>query len=546
MLFPSDRKVGRSRRLAPRVLVLAGLAAFACTFPDYSFDDTSNTCKNGVADGDETQIDCGGSCEPCTVCSEANPCPEAQTCVDGVCHRGCEGSSCKPTCDDKILNGDESAIDCGGSCPDKCVTGQPCNSSADCVDGVCQDDECQEATCDDKVRNGTEPWPDCGADCPKQCANGRPCAVDGDCKSDICADDVCAPQQCVNNEQDGGETDEDCGGSTDCPRCGIGDTCVVATDCKEMVCGDDGTCSSPTCSDGVRNGDETGKDCGGPTTCDRCPEDAPCSEDDDCIDKRCEDDRCSPAACDDELLNGSESAVDCGGSCDPCPLGERCKVDGDCDTEICDTGSDDPRCVSCDDGTRNGGELGPDCGGPDCDFCQLGDECSDGDGCVSFLCDDGVCAKGLVADYECDQCGNETVEDKVGYFITLNNVTDHAVDISGVSVRYYLSAEVEDNLTYECTLGSTDDCGNDPRLVASNASDITATHYIEIELDPSSSARSIAAGESATLWIQAWLPPDTKMNQSGDYSFHVRPLQTGYQRVTLYRDGSLIWGKEPN
>lgn len=525
------------------MLVLAGLMAFACTFPDYSFDAPVDSCKNGIADGDETQIDCGGSCEPCVTCSETEPCPDAQTCVDGVCHSECEGSSCDPTCDDKILNGDESDVDCGGSCPEKCITGQSCNSPEDCVDGVCEDDECQEASCDDNVKNGTEPWTDCGADCPTQCANGRPCNLDADCKSDICADDVCAPPQCVNNEQDGGETDEDCGGP-ECPACDIGDTCVVGTDCKTMVCGEDETCSAPTCDDGVSNGDETGKDCGGPT-CEHCPEGSPCSEDNDCIDKRCEDKKCSPPACDDELLNGDESAVDCGGSCDPCPLGERCKVDDDCETEICDTASDDPRCISCDDGKENGGELGPDCGGPDCGFCQLEGECSDGDGCVSFLCEAGKCAKGLVPDYECDQCGNDTVSDKVGYFITLNNVTDHTIDISGVSIRYYLSAEVEDNLDPSCEIEGVA-CGSDPELVASGISNVRATHYIETVLNPSSSARTIAAGESAKLWIQVWLPENTSMSQSNDYSFNVRPIQLGYQRVTLYRDGSLIWGIEPN
>jgi len=45
-------------------------------------------CSDGVQNGNETGIDCGGDCLPC------------------------------PTCDDGILNGDEMAIDCGGAnCP---------------------------------------------------------------------------------------------------------------------------------------------------------------------------------------------------------------------------------------------------------------------------------------------------------------------------------------------------------------------------------------------------------------------------------------------
>lgn len=50
------------------------------------------SCTDGIMNGDETGIDCGGSeCEPCA------------TCTDG------------------ILNGNESDIDCGGDCP-ACIT----------------------------------------------------------------------------------------------------------------------------------------------------------------------------------------------------------------------------------------------------------------------------------------------------------------------------------------------------------------------------------------------------------------------------------------
>jgi hypothetical protein len=50
------------------------------------------SCNDGIQNGDETDIDCGGSCDPC------------------------------PTCDDGIQNGDETGVDCGGSC-DACFTG---------------------------------------------------------------------------------------------------------------------------------------------------------------------------------------------------------------------------------------------------------------------------------------------------------------------------------------------------------------------------------------------------------------------------------------
>ena len=76
------------------------------------------TCNDGVQNGDETGVDCGGS-----------SCPACPTCSDGVQNGDetgidCGGSSCPacPTCDDGIQNGDETGVDCGGSC-DPCGSG---------------------------------------------------------------------------------------------------------------------------------------------------------------------------------------------------------------------------------------------------------------------------------------------------------------------------------------------------------------------------------------------------------------------------------------
>lgn len=44
-------------------------------------------------------------------------------------------------CDNEILDGDETDIDCGGSCP-ACPLGGACNSSDDCADGDCDSGSC--------------------------------------------------------------------------------------------------------------------------------------------------------------------------------------------------------------------------------------------------------------------------------------------------------------------------------------------------------------------------------------------------------------------
>ncbi|MCB0598447.1 MAG: T9SS type A sorting domain-containing protein [Lewinellaceae bacterium] len=73
------------------------------------------TCTDGIQNGSETGVDCGGTCPPCPTCNDGIQNGD-ETGVD------CGGSSCPacPTCTDGIQNGDESGVDCGGSCPNPC------------------------------------------------------------------------------------------------------------------------------------------------------------------------------------------------------------------------------------------------------------------------------------------------------------------------------------------------------------------------------------------------------------------------------------------
>jgi hypothetical protein len=70
---------------------------------------------------------------------------------------GCDDLSCAPpSCRNEELDGDESAIDCGGSCP-SCDDGLPCGSPFDCKSLVCDDSgHCAAPACDDRVQNGQE------------------------------------------------------------------------------------------------------------------------------------------------------------------------------------------------------------------------------------------------------------------------------------------------------------------------------------------------------------------------------------------------------
>ncbi len=68
---------------------------------------------------------------------------EGEDCDDGNADDtdDCTMLCTAPACDDERHSGDESDVDCGGSC-DPCELGQGCTVGADCQTGVCVDDVC--------------------------------------------------------------------------------------------------------------------------------------------------------------------------------------------------------------------------------------------------------------------------------------------------------------------------------------------------------------------------------------------------------------------
>jgi hypothetical protein len=90
------------------------------------------TCSNGILDGTETDVDCGG---PGCV-----PCPAGGACVvDHDCRdRQCSGGTCGPdTCFNSVQDGLETDVDCGGKVCPPCAVGQSCLAHDDCASGQC-------------------------------------------------------------------------------------------------------------------------------------------------------------------------------------------------------------------------------------------------------------------------------------------------------------------------------------------------------------------------------------------------------------------------
>jgi hypothetical protein len=112
------------------------------------------------------------------------PCAEGQ----------CRSPIPSPACDDRVLDGDETDVDCGGSCA-ACPPGASCKAAKDCQAPGCTDGKCIAPTCTDGVRDGFESDVDCGDNCPA-CALGKGCYTDLDCSAGKCMMDTSARGTC--------------------------------------------------------------------------------------------------------------------------------------------------------------------------------------------------------------------------------------------------------------------------------------------------------------------------------------------------------------
>ncbi len=117
-----------------------------------------------------------------------------------------------PSCNDLVMNGNETDVDCGGPClpTQTCGDQLRCNNASDCTSGVCEFNICQGEyviicnakylivsrvvpTCNDLVKNANETDVDCGGWCApqKKCANTMGCHNSYDCISGVCTLNIC-------------------------------------------------------------------------------------------------------------------------------------------------------------------------------------------------------------------------------------------------------------------------------------------------------------------------------------------------------------------
>jgi hypothetical protein len=120
----------------------------------------------------------------------------------------------KDTCKDNVISGDETDIDCGGSCP-KCEEEKTCKIDADCKTGLCNDNICTiKIQKDPNNNNLNNTGNDINNDNNKSISEDicKDCDDNNPCTEDFCIEGNCINKEifpCCGNSICEGEEDKD-------------------------------------------------------------------------------------------------------------------------------------------------------------------------------------------------------------------------------------------------------------------------------------------------------------------------------------------------
>ncbi len=250
----------------------------------------------------------------------------------------------------------------------------------------------------------------------------RHCNADTDCDDGIeCTTDTCVDTVCSNTDNPAHTPCSNsgvCDGMVTCLGCISDVDCMMyhstspVCDMKSMTC--------VSCHDGIKNGNETGTDCGGPD-CGAC-QGNPCDAMNMCGDGTvCDmpENICCNMACDPTITRCVTCSMKHGamadGTCGAVPFGEdpfmQCAVTG---TAIAGGCGATMGVCACEDKQKNGDETDVDCGGGKCPGCGGGQMCNSPSDCMVITpnsppdCINGKCCESKCsgACLACDATGH--------------------------------------------------------------------------------------------------------------------------------------------
>jgi hypothetical protein len=138
------------------------------------------------------------------------------------------------------------------------------------------------------------------------------------------------------------------------------------------------------------------------------------------------------------------------------------------------------------------------------------------------------------------------------------------IPLKRLAIRYYFTAELQGDWELTCiwvtkqsaSTGALCDNGTSLKIEALDPPQIGADHYLEVSFPGVSEAEALSNGQMPAFEARTmfWRTDHPTQRQDNDYSFvpttdNVMTVEGRQYRetakVTVYRDGELIWGTEP-
>jgi hypothetical protein len=172
---------------------------------------------------------------------------------------------------------------------------------------------------------------------------------------------------------------------------------------------------------------------------------------------------------------------------------------------------------------------------------------ADGAPCeTAHLCGEGGCPEQCAPTLELLHASDGD-DSRIRLSFALRNVTGDAIELASLTVRYFFTTETGGEQVFECSSVISGDFDCD--VVTFTNQKLTArdtNRYIEFGF--TKAAGSLEGDGEQTGAIKGLIRNQdfSDFEQANDYSFAPEHTNlTIHERMTVYRDGQLVWGVEP-
>ena len=574
---------------------------------DQCLPDATSTCKhdgscNGAGACRNYQIgtQCvAGSCSGSTL-TPARTCDGLGTCQTGasgacpgffVCDPAVVGGACKTTCSQTATPSDcVSPATCNGAACTLKGVGAACGGANECASGFCEQGVCCGSSCTGTCRscalaatlgvcsNIPLGQPDIVAGrCPTTAV--ATCGTDGTCDGAGACHLYPAGAQCVGASCPAGTAN-----LTPARACdGVGHCQAVnPARCDPFLCDGNLACKT-SCTVATTTTDCLAPNSCNGTTCGKKPTGASCA-----VAGECNSGFCSQSTCCDK---------DCSGTCQSCALASKvgtcslipagtapavasqclnqgtqtCGTDGTCDGSgacrrfasgtVCVAGgcatgatSVQPRlcdgagvCLTSATATCAGGfncNTATNGCRTSCTIATQATDCASPNVCTGTLC--GV----LRLQYQCGDTNARSAGPHPRFQII--NLGTAGVPLSELTIRYWFTGDGAQ--TFAGVIDFAANSANVPIQANMTSSFVAVTrtgadHYLQFAFQAAAGTLTAGGGTTVVQGRFNSTNPDFGVNftQTGDYSFDpAKTAFTDWTHVTLYRNGTLVWGIEPS